>query len=87
MSLAKCFMHTKRVNFNMQSDCHALLKSVCAIKRVSVSEYCYSLLAENFAELVRTDPQIRQMLISGDYPRGTKAHNLKKQIMEEFSFE
>ena len=80
-------MHTKRVNFNMQSDCHALLKSVCAIKRVSVSEYCYGLLAENFAELVRTDPQIRQMLISGNYPPGTNAHHLKKQIMEEFSFE
>jgi len=68
----------------MQADCHALLKSVCAIKRVSVSEYCYSLLAKDFAELVRTDPRIRHMLVSGNYPPNSNAHRLKSIIMDEF---
>ena len=77
-------LSSKRVNFNIQADCHALLKSVCAIKRVSLSEYCYSLLAKDFAELVRTDPRIRHMLVSGDYPPSSNAHHLKKTIMAEF---
>ena len=80
-------MRTKRVNFNMASECHALLKSVCAIKRISVSEYCYDLIAKDFAKHVRTDEQIRQLLISGEYPVNSRADCLKKQIMDELSFE
>ena len=80
-------MASKRVNFNMASECHALLKSVCAIKRISVSKYCYDLIADDFAKDVRNDQQIRNLLISGDYPNNSKADLLKKQIMEEFPFE
>ena len=80
-------MASKRVNFNMAPECHALLKSVCAIKRISVSEYCYALIAEDFAKLVRNDQQIRNLLISGDYPNNSRADLLKKQIKEEFPFE
>lgn len=71
----------------MASECHALLKSVCAIKRISVSEYCYQLIADDFAKNVRNDQQIRNLLISGDYPNNSKADLLKKQIMEEFPIE
>ena len=80
-------MASKRVNFNMAPECHALLKSVCALKRISVSEYCYDLIADDFAKHVRNDQQIRNLLISGDYPNNSKADLLKKQIMEEFPFE
>ena len=80
-------MASKRVNFNMASECHALLKSVCAIKRISVSEYCYQLIADDFAKDVRNDQQIRNLLISGDYPNNSRADLLKKEIMKEFPIE
>jgi len=80
-------MPTKRVNFNMASECHALLKSYCAIRRISVTDYCYELIAEDFSHACRTDPMIRQLLIAGEYPRNSKAALLKETIMQEFSNE
>jgi len=80
-------MSEKRVNFNMAPECHALLKSFCAIKNISVSEYCYELIAADFTKNVREDPQIRQLLLGGNYTPGSKADKLKKQIMKEFNNE
>jgi len=80
-------MASKRVNFNMAAECHALLKSYCAIKRTSVSDYCYELIAADFKQACREDPQIRQLLVSGDYPSRSRAQKLKELIMEEFPFE
>ena len=80
-------MNIKRVNFNMTAECHALLKSFCAIKGITVSEYCYDLIAQDFAKHCRNDKQIRQLLLSGTYPEDSKAGRLKKDIMQEFSFE
>ncbi len=77
-------MGLKRVNFNMASECHALLKSYCAIKRISVSDHCYELIARDFTKACREDPQIRNLLISDDYPPNSKADLLKKQIIQEF---
>ena len=71
----------------MASECHALLKSFCAIKGISVSEYCYELIAADFRRSVREDPQIRQLLLNGEYPPGSKADRLKKEIKQEFGFE
>ena len=69
----------------MAPECHALLKGVCALKGVTVSEYVYKVLAENFHELVKTDNQVQQMLINGDYPEGSKAYVLKEQIRKDFN--
>ena len=80
-------MELKRVNFNMAPECHALLKSYCAIKGISVSEYCYELIAANFRKSVREDPQIRQLLLNGEYPPGSKADLLKQEIKREFNNE
>ena len=71
----------------MAPECHALLKSVCASKRISVSEYCYDLIAEDFAKHVRNDQQIRNLLVSGDYPNNSRADLLKKQIMGDHPLE
>ena len=68
----------------MTPECHALLKSYCAIKRISVSDYCYELIAKDFAKACREDPQIRNLLVSDDYPPNSKADLLKNQIMQEF---
>ena len=73
----------KRVNFNTASECHALLKSVCALKGVTISEYVYKVLAEDFHKLVLSDNQVRQMLINGTYPKGSKAYLLKEQLQKE----
>jgi len=71
----------------MASECHALLKSYCAIKNITVSDHCYDLIAHDFAEACRTDPQIRNLLISGKYRPGSKAERLKQQIIQEFDYE
>ena len=80
-------MGTKRINFNMASECHALLKSYCAIRDITLSDYCYDLIAGDFMEACRTDPQIRNLLITGKYPPGSKADRLKQQIIQEFDYE
>ena len=67
----------------MAPECHALLKGVCALKGVTVSEYVYGVLAERFHELVLSDNQVRQMLINGTYPVGSKAYVLQEQICNE----
>ena len=76
-------MSTKRVNFNMAAECHALLKSVCAMKGITVSEYCYDLIAADFERLVRTDTQVRELFLNGSYPFGSRAHKLQQQILNE----
>ena len=69
----------------MAPECHALLKSVCAIKGVTVSEYVYKVLAEDFHKLVLSDNQVRQMLINGTYPIGSTAYVLQEQIRKDFN--
>ena len=67
----------------MAPECHSLLKSVCALKGVTVSEYVYKVVAENFHELVLSDNQVRQMLMNGNYSVGSKAYVLQAQIRNE----
>ena len=82
MPLLNHFM-VKRINFNMADECHALLKSVCALKGVTLSDYVYDLIALEFAELVKNDPQVKQMFMSADYPEGSRAAALKLKTIEE----
>ena len=78
-------MNQKRVNFNMQEQCHALLKSVCALKGVTVSEYVYKILAEDFHKLIREDNQVQTMFLAGTYLEGSKAYLLKQSLIEELN--
>ena len=78
-------MNQKRVNFNMQDHCHALLKSVCALKGVTVSEYVYKILAEDFHKLIREDIQVQTMFLAGTYREGSKAYLLKQSLIEELN--
>ena len=78
-------MSQKRINFNMHTDCHALLKSVCALKGVTVSEYVYDLVAESFGKLVREDNQVQTMFLNGTYKEGTRAYCLKETLIEELN--
>ena len=78
-------MNQKRVNFNMQDHCHALLKSVCALKGITVSEYVYGLVAEEFRTLVKTDKQVQTLFLSGTYREGSKAYLLKQSLIEELN--
>ena len=77
----------KRVNFNMATECHALLKSACAMKCITISDYVYNLIADDFAKNCRMDPQFRQLLAAGEYPVNSRAARLKVQIQSEFTFE
>lgn len=69
----------------MAPECHALLKGVCALKGVTVSEYVYQVIAEDFHKLVLSDNQVRQMLINGTYPVGSKAYVLQQQICKDYN--
>lgn len=75
----------KRVNFNMQEHCHALLKSVCALKGITVSEYVYELVAVDFRRLIKTDDQVQTMFLNGTYKEGSKAYVLKQSFIEELN--
>ena len=72
----------KRVNFNMADECHQLLKSVCALKSMTVSDYVYNIIAAEFKKLVYTDPQVREMFLAGDYPPGSRADLLKRDYLQ-----
>ena len=76
-------MNQKRVNFNMNEECHALLKGVCALKGVTVSEYVYNVIAEEFYRLVREDNQVQSMFLAGTYKEGGNAYRLKELLIEE----
>ena len=67
----------------MAPECHSLLKSVCALKGITVSEYVYGVVVERFHELVYSDNQVQQMLMNGTYPVGSKAYALQEQIRKK----
>lgn len=67
----------------MAPECHALLKSVCALKGETISEYVYKVIYEHFHELVKENNQVQQLLLNGEYPKGSNAYNLKEQIKKE----
>ena len=69
----------------MAPECHALLKSVCALKNITVSEYVYDLIAVNFEHLVNTEPQVREMFLAADYPIGSRAASLKIRVLAQMS--
>ena len=75
----------KRVNFNMDAECHALLKSVCALKGVTVSEYVYKVLTEEFRRLINEDNQVQTLFLTGTYRNGSKAYLLKQSLIEELN--
>ena len=68
----------------MAPECHSLLKSVCALKGVTVSNYVYGLIFEEFERLIHEDPQVRQMVLSGNYSDNTKAGRLKRKFTNEY---
>ena len=75
----------KRVNFNMDAECHALLKGVCALKGVTLSAYVYKVLYENFLRTVREDKQVQTMFLAGTYEEGGAAYRLKELLTEELN--
>lgn len=75
----------KRVNFNIDAQWHALLKSVCALKGVTVSEYVHALVAVEFRRLIKEDNQVQTMFLSGTYPPGSSAYLLKQTLIEELN--
>ena len=75
----------KRVNFNIDAECHALLKGVCALKGVTVFDYVYKLLFEEFQKLIRENNQMQTMFLGGTYTKGSTAYVLKESLIEELN--
>ena len=76
-------MFLKRVNFNMAPEFHTLLKGVCALKNITVSDYVYGLIAADFEQLLSEDKAIRDLFLSSDYSEGSRAQKLKRKFMNE----
>ncbi len=76
-------MPKKRVNFDIDAECHTLLKGVCALKGVTLSEYVFNVLTEEFYRLVKEDNQVRSMFLAGTYKAEGKAYVLKESLIEE----
>ena len=75
----------KRVNFNMDAECHALLKGVCALKRVTISDHIYEIIKADFEKRIREDNQVQTMFLAGTYKEGSNAYLLKELLMEELN--
>lgn len=73
----------KTISFEMAPECAELLDEICEFMGVSISQYCYDLVAADFAYICRTDPWIRHIFLVRDYPPGSKADQLKQQIKSE----
>ena len=83
--ISECCMTKKRVNFDMDAECHALLKGLCALKNQTVSEYVYNILTKEFHRLVREDNQVQSMFLAGTYKTGGNAYALKESLIEELN--
>ena len=75
----------KRVNFNMNPECHALLKGVCALKGKTLGDYVYEIISVEFYRLVREDNQVQSMFLAGTYVEGGAAYRLKELLTEELN--
>ena len=73
----------KRINFNMAPECARLLKSSCALLDVSVSEFCYSAVAEKFRQLCKKDERFLNILINENLPEGSRASLMRQQLLED----
>ena len=69
----------------MHADCHALLKGVCALKRITISDHIYAILKEDFEKRVREDNQVQTMFLAGHYEEGSSASILKQTLIEELN--
>ena len=75
----------KRVNFNMPDECHALIKSVCALKSKNMGEYIYECVVADFNKRFYEDKQVQQLVIAGTHQPGTNAYRLKESIKDSTS--
>ena len=69
----------------MEPECHTLLKGVCALKGITLSEYVYDCLSEAFVKLIKEDEQVRNMFMAGNYRQGSRAYLLKQSLIEELN--
>ena len=66
----------------MHDECHALLKSVCALKGVNMQDWIYQCVHEDFLKRALEDQQVQQMVLAGTYQPGSQAYSLKEAILE-----
>ena len=66
----------------MADECHALLKSVCALKGENMGEWIYQCVREDFVKRAFEDQQVQQIVLAGTYHPGSKAYSLKEAIQE-----
>ena len=72
----------KRINFSMPDECAQLLKSVCALKGKNQGEWIDECVRKDFNKLAFEDIQVQQLVLSGTYPKGSRAYALKQSILE-----
>jgi len=66
----------------MPDECHALLKSVLALKGKNMGEWIYQCVREDFVKRAFEDQQVQQIVLAGTYQPGSNAYSLKESIQE-----
>ena len=61
------------------------MKAMCALRGESVSEYVNQCMLESFTKRIKEDEQVKQMFMSRDYKKGSKAYCLKEELKQEAS--
>ena len=69
----------------MAPECARLLKSSCALLDVSISEFCYSAVAERFATLCKEDERFLNLLINENLPENSRASIMRNKLLDELS--
>ena len=75
----------KRINFSLEQDCHSLLRSACALKGITLNDYIYNCVNEVFHKDILKDNQLQQLLLAGEYPKGSRSYDLQQRVKGELS--
>ena len=67
----------------MADECHAMLKSDCALRGINMGEHIYECVRADFVKRAFEDQQLQQMVLAGTYQPGSYAYHLQEQIIKD----
>ena len=75
----------KRVQVQLEPDCHKILKCVCAHMGITMSEFYIRAGCDLMSEAFKTDKQLKQLIESIPLTPGSRAYKQIEQIQLDAS--
>lgn len=72
----------KRINVNVEDDCHRLLTTVVAVLGIPANEFIYDVLASNLLKTALNNKEVQQIVLSLKFHDGSRAHLLQQQLRQ-----